>query len=130
MSNVPVLGTYTSEDKNFTFKIGAANPSNGVISGVYIASYSPVGPLNTEGNVGSYAWVFNKSQGKDGVAPFTIGFGGSVRPEPGRAYCINDVWTGVYQTDNSILAEGVRSFVNQDGTTQVRSLGTLRFAIA
>lgn len=129
MSNVPVSGNYVSEDKNFTFKISSADSSNGVITGVYNANYSPVGPLTAEGQIGNYAWVFNKSQGRDGVAPFTIGFGGSSRPD-GRPYCINDVWTGAYQTDNSILAEGVRSFVNQDGVIQVRSLGTLRFAIA
>ncbi|MCX7289575.1 hypothetical protein [Janthinobacterium sp.] len=129
MSNVPVLGNYVSEDKNFTFKISSADSSNGAISGVYNASYSPVGPLTSEGNIGHYSWVFNKSQGKDGVAPFVISFGGSARPD-GRPYCISDAWNGAYQTDNSILAEGVRSFVNQDGVVQVRSLGTLRFAIA
>ncbi|WP_256081486.1 hypothetical protein [Massilia sp. YIM B04103] len=129
MSNVPVIGTYVSEDNNFTFKISSADSSNGAIRGAYVANYSPVGQLNVEGTIASFAWVFNKGQGKDGVAPFTVAFGGSVRPEPGRAYCINDAWSAVYLPDNTILAAGSRSFVNQDGVAEVRSLGTMRFAI-
>ncbi|NVE00116.1 hypothetical protein [Massilia sp. BJB1822] len=128
MSNVPVIGTYVSEDNNFTLKISSADPSNGAIRGTYVANYSPVGQINVEGAIGGYAWVFNKGQGKDGVAPFTASFGGSVRPD-GRPYCINDAWSAVYLPDNTILAEGSRSFVNQDGVAEVRSLGTRRFTI-
>lgn len=127
MSNVPVLGTYLSDDKNFTLKIGSANPSNGAISGVYTSNFSPIGVFNAEGNIGVYSWVFNKGKGQDGVAPFSVQFGGSARPEPSRAYAITDTWVGAYQTDNSILAEGARSYVNELGEVQVRSLGTQRF---
>ena len=71
MSNVPAVGTYKSPDKNFTLKISSANPSNGVITGVYSANYSPIGAFSVEGNVGTYGWVFSKGQGKDGVEFYT-----------------------------------------------------------
>ncbi|AMP03558.1 hypothetical protein [Collimonas pratensis] len=128
MSNVPAIGTYTSADKNFTLKISSANPSNGVITGVYSANYSPIGAFSVEGNVGNYGWVFSKSQGKDGVAPFNLSFGGAQRPDQ-RPYNIVDNWNGAYLTDNTILVEGTRSFVNSDGVVEVGSLGTLRFSL-
>jgi hypothetical protein len=129
MSNVPVLGTYVSADKNFTLKISSANSTNGVITGVYTANYSPVGAFTAEGNVGSYAWVFNKGQGKDGVAPFNLSFSGSQRPDQ-RPYAIVDQWNGAYLTDDTILAEGSRAFVNSEGEIQVGSLGTQKFTRA
>ncbi|OHX14011.1 hypothetical protein [Chromobacterium sphagni] len=129
MSSVPQTGNYISADKNFTFKITSANPANGVITGVYQANYSPIGSFHTEGDVGHYGWVFNKGQGKDGVAPFNLSFGGSQRPD-GRAYNIVDSWNGAYLTNNTILAEGSRAFVNSDGVIQVGSLGTQIFTLA
>ncbi|POZ62087.1 hypothetical protein [Chromobacterium alticapitis] len=129
MSSVPQVGTYVSADKNFSFKISSANPSNGVIAGAYQANYSPIGSFHTEGNIGNYSWVFNKSQGRDGVAPFNISFGGSQRPDS-RPYCIVDTWTGAYLTNNTIQAEGSRAFVNSDGVVQVGSLGTQTFTLA
>jgi hypothetical protein len=128
MSNVPEIGTYKSADKNFTLKISSANPSNGVIAGVYSANYSPIGAFSVEGNVGTYGWVFSKGQGKDGVAPFNLTFGGAQRPDQ-RPYNIVDSWNGAYLTDNTILVEGTRSFVNSDGVVEVGSLGTMRFSL-
>ncbi|GAU04325.1 hypothetical protein BSLA_02f1855 [Burkholderia stabilis] len=128
MANVPLTGTYISSDKNFTFKITSADASNGVIAGVYTTNYSPIGAFTSEGNVGHYGWVFSKAQGKDGVAPFNISFGGSQRPDQ-RPYNIVDSWNGAYLTNNTIVAEGTRSFVNSDGVVEVGSLGTLKFAL-
>ncbi|AIY42883.1 hypothetical protein LT85_3725 [Collimonas arenae] len=128
MSNVPAIGTYKSADKNFTLKISSANPSNGVITGVYSSNYGPIGAFSVEGNVGTYGWVFNKGQGKDGVAPFNLSFGGAQRPDQ-RPYNIVDNWNGAYLTDNTILVEGTRSFVNSDGVVEVGSLGTMRFSL-
>lgn len=128
MSNVPTIGTYKSADKNFTLKISSANSSNGVITGVYSSNYSPIGAFSVEGNVGTYGWVFSKGQGKDGVAPFNLSFGGAQRPDQ-RPYNIVDNWNGAFLTDNTILAEGTRSFVNSDGVVEVGSLGTMRFSL-
>ncbi|MFM2341395.1 MAG: hypothetical protein RLZZ592_1048 [Pseudomonadota bacterium] len=125
---VPILGLYTSEDKVFSITLLGANASNGVITAEYKAGYSPVGPLTLKGDIGNYGWVLNKSQGRDGVAPFVISFGGNWRPEP-RIYCIYDRWTGAYQTDNKLLMEGSRVYVNQDGVVQVTSLGTHTFSM-
>ncbi|MFK7090683.1 hypothetical protein AAFM71_17890 [Chromobacterium violaceum] len=129
MSSVPQTGTYISADKNFSFKITSANPSNGVIAGVYQANYSPIGAFKVEGEVGHYGWVFNKAQGRDGVAPFNLSFGGSQRPD-GRPYNIVDTWNGAYLSNNTIQAEGSRAFVNSDGVVQVGSLGTQIFTLA
>lgn len=126
---VPVLGTYVSADKNFTIQILSANSSNGVITALYKAGYSPVGPLSVQGDIGHYGWVFSKSQGRDGVAPFSINFSAGVRPEPGRPYCISDTWNGAYLADNTLLLEGTRSYVNSDGVVSVGSLGTMKFAM-
>ncbi|MFC5473935.1 hypothetical protein [Paraherbaspirillum soli] len=128
MSNVPLIGKYISADKNFTLKISSANPSNGVITGVYSANYSPIGGLVVEGDVGTYGWVFNKAQGKDGVAPFNLSFGGAQRPDK-RPYNIVDNWNGAYLANNTILAEGSRSFVNSEGLVEVGSLGTMLFSL-
>ncbi|AUH52373.1 hypothetical protein CXB49_16950 [Chromobacterium sp. ATCC 53434] len=127
--SVPQIGTYVSADKNFSFKITSANASNGVIAGVYQANYSPIGSFKAEGEIGHYGWVFSKAQGKDGVAPFNLSFGGSQRPD-GRAYNIVDSWNGAYLTNNTLLVEGSRAFVNSDGTVQVGSLGTQIFTLS
>ncbi|HVR99583.1 MAG TPA: hypothetical protein VMW27_23365 [Thermoanaerobaculia bacterium] len=126
MSNVPQLGTYVSEDTNFAIKIDSANPSNGQIDGSYKASYSPEGPFSAQGSIGTYAWVFSDSQGKDGVAPFSLRVSGSIRPNK-NPYCIMDTWTGAYRADNTLLMEGSRSYVNSKGSVQTASLGTLTF---
>lgn len=124
--SVPNLGTYVSEDNNFKIAITAANPANGQIQAVYEAGYSPEGPFTSEGQIGNYAWVTNKVGGA-GTAPFCIRFTGFDRPD-GWPYCIYDSWTGAYLPDNTMLLEGVRSYVNADGEVRVLSLGTLTFA--
>jgi hypothetical protein len=127
MSNVPQLGVYQSDDnKNFKIEITAADPSNGQIQCSYSTTYSPEGPFTDKAAIGHYAWVFSDQQGKDGVAPFNIRIIGSIRPDK-RPYCIVDTWNGAYQTDNTLLMEGSRAYVNSKGVIQVGSLGTLRF---
>lgn len=126
MSSVPKYATYISEDKNFQIKIESADPSHGKITATYNAEYSPVGPISQSGVIGYYSWVKNDSKGKDGVAPFNIRITVSKRPES-RDYCIYDNWTGAYCVDNTLLMEGVRSYVNSKGEVKVYSLGTLSF---
>lgn len=124
---VPQLGTYLSEDGNFKLEITSANPSNGQIGGTYETQYSPEGGFKvTNDSIAQYSWVFNDKQGKDGVAPFSLSIQANVRPE-GRPYSIYDRWAGAYQTDNSLLMEGSRSYVNSKGVVEAMSLGTLRF---
>lgn len=127
MANVPHLATYMSEDKNFKIQIKSADASTGTISAAYETTYSPQGSFTDQTAPGTYAWVFSDQQGKDGVAPFNIRITGSIRPDK-RPYCIVDTWDGAYQTDNSLLMNGSRSYVNSKGVVQVTSLGTLRFA--
>ncbi len=126
MSNVPQLGTYLSQDGHIKIQIESANPSNGQITGIYATNDSPQGPFSNSGVVGSYSWVSN-SQGQAGNAPFCISFNGSVRPD-GFPYCIIDHWNGAYQTDNTLLLAGTRSYVNNKGVVQVTSLGTQKFS--
>ena len=125
MSDVPIIGTYTSENKNFKIKITSATPSNGKIEAIYETTYSPEGPFTVDGQIGHYSWVTNK-EGKDGVAPFCIKFFTYIRPEK-SPYCIYDTWTGAYQVDNTLLMEGARSYVNKEGAVKTMSLGTLTF---
>jgi hypothetical protein len=73
--------------------------------------------------------VFSKSANRDGVAPFSIAFSASVRPEPGRPYVLQDHWIGGYQTNNTLLLTGSRSFVNSDGVVESISLGTQTFSL-
>lgn len=126
MSNVPQVGTYVSEDTNFTLQIDSANSSNGQINGSYKASYSPEGPLSVQGAIATYAWVFSDSQGRGDVAPFSLRISATIRPDQ-RPYCIMDTWAGAYRVDNTLLMEGSRSYVNSKGTVQTASLGTLTF---
>jgi len=125
---VPKPGVYASENKAFTIKIEHANPSNGVIQASYVADYSPEGHLSQEGEIGRYAWVHSDKEGKDGVAPFSIRFICTFRPE-GRPYCILDSWTGAYLIGDALLLEGVRSYVSHKGVVEVLSLGTLKFTL-
>lgn len=128
MSNVPKHGTYLSEDGNFKLQITSANSSNGQIGGTYAAQYSPEGPLHVESaNIAGYSWVSNQ-EGKSGNAPFSISISASVRPE-GRPYSIYDRWAGAYRTDNTLLMDGSRSYVNDKGVVKVVSLGTLAFSL-
>jgi hypothetical protein len=127
MSNVPQTGTYVSEDNNFKVQINSADASNGQIDALYATNYSPQGPFTSQGAIGHFDWVYSDQQGKDGVAPFSIRFVGSVRPDK-RPYCIVDSWNGAYQTDNTLLLEGCRSYVNSKGVVQATSLGTLKFS--
>jgi hypothetical protein len=124
--SVPKLGTYISSDNNYKIQINSANPSNGQITGAYEAKSSPEGSFIDQGATGGYAWVTNQ-QGQSGVAPFNIRMIGSVRPS-GFPYCIVDTWNGAYQTDNSLLMQGSRAYVNSKGVIQVTNLGNLRFA--
>jgi hypothetical protein len=125
--SVPQIGTYVSADGRFVFRIATADPADGAITGGYEAKYSPIGVFSERGGIGHYSWVVN-SQGQAGAPPFSISFGGSQRPDP-WAYNIVDTWNGAYQMDNSILAEGSRSYVSSDGTVQVGSLGTQVFKL-
>ena len=127
MANVPQLATYLSEDNNFKIQIKSANSTTGEISAAYETRFSPQGAFIDPAAQGHYAWVFSDQQGKDGVAPFNIRIIGSVRPDK-RPYCIVDTWNGAYQTDNSLLLQGSRAYVNSKGVVQVTSLGTFRFA--
>jgi hypothetical protein len=127
MANVPQVGTYVSEGTNFKIQITSANPANGQIDAVYETNYSPEGPFTVTGQIGQYSWVYSESQGKDGVAPFSIRFAAGIRPD-GRPYSIYDTWTGAYQVDNTLLMEGARSYVNSKGVVQTMSLGTLTFS--
>lgn len=127
MANLPQLATYVSEDNNFKIQITSANPSNGEIDAVYETSYSPEGSFTVKGKIGQYSWVHSESQGRDGVAPFSIRFTASMRPD-GRTYCIYDTWTGAYQVTDTLLMEGARSYVNSKGIVETRNLGTLTFS--
>lgn len=124
----PVLGTYASADGNFVLKIAGANPGNGLISGSYEARSSPVGAFVDPGRVGRFAWVVQQSPQRDGLTPFGIRFGGQQRPD-GWPYLVQDVWNGAYLVDNSIVAQGSRSYVSGDGTVQVDSLGKQVFRL-
>mgnify|MGYP003571930748 FL=1 len=124
---VPQVGKYVSEDNNFSINIMSTDSWKGVINAVYNATYGPEGPITVSGNIGGYSWVYNESQRKDGVAPFSIRFTANLRPK-NRFYSIYDTWTGAYQANNTLLMSGVRSYVNSKGTVQVRSLGTMTFA--
>lgn len=123
---VPISGTYKSSDGNYTFRIVSANSSNGVITGEYAAAYSPAGPFSQTGEIGHYAWVFNSAQGTAGVAPFTLSFEGTKRPD-NWDYSVVDRWTGAYLANNTIIAQGSRSFVRKDGLVDAGSLGTFVF---
>lgn len=125
---VPQYGTYVAEGGNYSITITSANSSNGQIAAQYHANYSQVGPLTVTGNIGGYSWVYSNTQGKDGVAPFGIRFKVSIRPSD-RAYNIYDDWTGAYQVNNTLLMSGVRSYVNNEGIIEVRSLGTKVFSL-
>jgi hypothetical protein len=127
MSNVPQIATYMSENRAFKIQIKSANATTGEISAAYETTYSPQGSFIDQTALGHYAWVFSDQQGKDGVAPFNIRIIGSVRPDK-RPYCIVDTWNGAYLTDNTLLLEGSRSYVNSKGVVQVTSLGTMKFA--
>lgn len=126
--SVPNLGNYISENKTYHIQITAANPDNGQITGNYLSEYSPVGRFFGDGNIGNYAWVFSKKEGKQGVAPFLISFTAFKRPDK-RPYAIKDSWVGVYQEDNTILLTGSRAYVNEKGVTLSICLGTHIFAI-
>ena len=124
---VPQYGKYVAEGENYSITITSANSTTGQITAEYKANNSQVGPLNVSGNIGKYSWVYSNSQGTDGVAPFGIRFQMPVNPS-GYPYNICDSWTGAYQVDNSLLMSGVRSYINNDGIVEVRSLGTKKFS--
>jgi hypothetical protein len=125
---VPQYGKYVAEGENYSITITSTKSSIGQITAEYKANNSQVGPLKVSGNIGKYSWVYSNSQGKRShVAPFGIRFDMSVRPS-GYQYNIYDSWTGAYQVDNSLLMSGVRSYINNDGIVEVRSLGTKKFS--
>lgn len=125
MSTVPQTGTYLSQDGHVKIQIESADSSNGQITGIYATNESQEGPFTDKGSIGVYAWVAN-AQGKAGGAPFCIRFTGSHRPDK-FPYCIVDTWNGAYQTDNTMLLAGTRSYVNNKGVVQVTFLGTQTF---
>ncbi len=124
--SVPVLGAYLSEDGAYKIQINSANSSNSQIDAVYEAQNSPEGGIQQKGNIGQYYWVFSKKAGRDGVAPFSIRFQAMQRPN-GRPYTIEDSWVGYYLENNTMVLDGVRSYVNSDGVTDTSSLGTHTF---
>ncbi|NEO81547.1 MAG: hypothetical protein F6J99_37150 [Moorea sp. SIO4G3] len=127
-SKLPELGTYVSEDNNFTIEIIDTDSRIGQITGVYRTTYSPVGSFTKSGNIGSFSWVTNQEKGRCcDTAPFSIGFTVIERPS-GWPYAIRDTWAGAYQENNSLLMGGVRSYVNDEAVVEVSSLGTLTFS--
>lgn len=121
---LPKLGTYTSENKQFKIQITSTDSDKGRINAIYESNYSPVGAFTTEEeDIGGYMWV-----GKYSQLPFSISFAIAKRPE-NWAYAIRDSWVGAYQAGDTLLMEGVRSYVNSDGVVEVLSLGTLSFSI-
>ncbi len=124
--SVPRYGTYVSEDNNFKVDIAKADPNNGQIEYTYETTYSPDGGFKAEDQIGHYSWV-SDNQGKSGTPPFSISFFATNRPE-GRPYCIYDTWTGAYQVNDTLLMEGARSYVNNEGVVETMSLGTLTFS--
>jgi len=122
---VPLHGTYTTEAGKFNVDILEADGASGDIEAKYTAEFSPEGRLSEKGTIGKYFWVESESQGQGG-APFTIRFSAQSRPD-GRPYSIIDSWTGAYRIDDTLLMNGVRSYVNGKGKVQVIDLGTLVF---
>ena len=123
--SLPLVGTYISEDQNFTLEITSTDSWTGTAKGTYKTSYSPVGPFTVQGDVGHYSWVANSPNGA-GTAPFAIDFTGFQRPN-GFPYVVNDKWNGIYLTNNTIRAEGTRAYINSAGVTEISTLGTLVF---
>ncbi|WP_420572483.1 hypothetical protein [Kordia sp.] len=123
MATIPKLATYSSLDGTVEITISSVDPSIGEIQGTYKHNFTPKGAITVSGKIGGYAWV-NNSEGGSGTAPFNINFTASVRPD-GFPYCIIDFWNGFYTTQNTLMLSGVRSYVNNDGTTQSIVLGTL-----
>lgn len=124
---LPLLGTYVSADGNFKFTVDRANAVNGQIRGAYATSNTPVGAEKETGAIGNYAWVKDE-EGHSGQAPFEIKFGGHWRPDS-WSFVIRDQWNGAYLADNTILAQGSRTYVAGDGSVQVTSLGTQVFML-
>ena len=127
--SVPKLGTYVSEDNNFKIQITSVDAWNGKIQAIYETNYSPVGGFSQEGLIGGFSWVFSNQQRKDGVAPFFISFSAGQRPND-RSYNIHDSWTGAYQVNDTLLMDGARSYINNEGVVRVMSLGTLTFSLS
>lgn len=125
---VPNIGTYTSDDGLYKVTIESVDGWTGKFSGKYKATTSPKGALNIESISGSFSWVARKSDGKDGVAPFVIGFAASQRSE-GRTYVVKDVWEGAYQVNDTLLLTGSRAFVDQNGIAESITLGTKQFIL-
>lgn len=124
---VPFTGTYKSEDGVYKITISSVNSYHGIFSGKYESAKSPEGALNIGDITGSFRYVMSKSEGRDGVAPFIIGFSTTYRAD-GRVYAIRDAWEGVYQVGDTLLLTGSRAYVNDDGTTSSTSLGTKTFS--
>ncbi|NET81369.1 MAG: hypothetical protein F6J94_05195 [Moorea sp. SIO1F2] len=126
-SKLPELGTYVSEDNNFTIQITDKDSSIGRITAVYTTTYSPVGAFSKSGNIGNFGWVTNQEKGRCcDTAPFSISFTLQERPS-GWPYAIRDTWAGAYLDGNKLQMGGVRSYVNKEGVVEVSSLGTLTF---
>ena len=127
MADLPLTGTYTAQDSDnntYQIHITSATPWDGQINGSYTASDGPFGLFTKEeGQIGKYFWVGSPAGGN---VPFSVYFVLVVRPG-GWPYCICDTWTGAYMEDNTLLMEGVRSFVSADGTLKLTSFRELKF---
>ena len=124
--NLPVPGKYVSSDRLYTLQIKSSDAQKGALQGTYYANYTPIGTFKFSGPVGGYSWVANSD---DSLVPFYIYFGASQRPDD-RHYMIGDTWNGVYRADNTILASGVRAYVDSTGVTQAVTLGDRVFTLA
>lgn len=128
MNMNPRPGTYASNSGEYTIVIRAYDGPTSKVFAEYSTTSSPKGPLGEGGQTfGAYFWI-NDSVPKDGATPSAIRFDTMFRPE-GSPYCILDSWTGVYEEDDSMLLEGARSYIDEDGAQEVYSLGRQAFKL-
>lgn len=124
---LPVLGTYTSADGVQKIEISTRNSTKGSLTGKYESKFTPVGLIEGNLNSGQFNWVKNHDGG-NGSAPFLIRFTSFERPS-GSGYCISDIWSGIYQKDNTMLLTGARVYADGSSKSESISLGTKTFSM-
>jgi hypothetical protein len=120
MATNEIVGTYVSEDGEFTLVITESDYNTGVFEGSFHSLNSPLGEITYEHITANYCFTGPHR------FPCMIGFHDAVRQEPDWDYCQSDYWTGYRDSAGNLLMSGSRAYVSPE-SSEVFSFEQVKF---
>lgn len=115
-----IVGTYISEEKDFTLKISECDYHTGIYKGTFYTKDSPLGEM-TYDIQGQYTFSGSNRY------PCMVGFSIALRPSGHWDYVFSDYWTGSRDEKGQILMSGARAYMEDNGLRETYSFDSIIF---